>query len=194
MAPLVTLAEAKVYLGPTPAGDDALLQTLVDAAVLLLAEHCGRAAAPWSTVAQAGRVEVCDGTGSDVLWLPYPIASVASVAIGRNPSTPDETLSGADADVLQWIAGSACLARVDGGVFSHYGARRSVRVTYDTQADAPADAKLAVNRAVAALYQQRGSEDASSERIGGVETTLARVAEGDAVWQQVVALERQWTF
>jgi hypothetical protein len=187
VAPLVTLTEAKVYLGPTDAADDALLQTLIDAVIALLAEQCGRASAPWTTTGLTARTEILDGTGTPVLWLDYPATTVTTIAIGFNPSTPDETLDASDATKVSWVAGSAQVVRVDGGVFACYGDRRRVRVTYDTQADAPVEAKLAVNRVVAALYQQRGAEDATTERTGTTEVQLAQIADSDAVWQQVVA-------
>lgn len=190
---LVSEAEAIEYLGISDAKWTEALDQLRLATIGLFERLCDRAAAPFSD-AIAARTEVHDGTGSDALWLDYPIATLASVKIGRNPATPDESLNVADLDVLTYGAGERRIARVDGGTFGDLDAPRVVHVTYATADDLPEDAQMAVKRVLAQVYRQRGSEDASSETVSGYARTMANLAAQDAVWLAAVSAHKRGVF
>lgn len=170
MADLATLEEFEAYLGGEVAAEADLRQSLLDMAEAAFESACGRAHAPFSD-AQEGRVEYHDGTGTDRLWLDYGVADVTEILLGEDFAAPDETLDVSDRAVVVFQAGSARLARTDGGAFGCLGAPGYVRVTYDAAADLPADAKLAVLAGAAAVYQRRGSEGVKSESAGPYSVT-----------------------
>jgi hypothetical protein len=192
-AVLVTADDLQAHLGLGAEADQELLQGLADAVEAMFLQACGRAARPFLAAAENGRVELHDGTGSGSLWLDYPAASAAAVTsltIGADHDDPDETLT---ADDLVVVTGSREVRRLDGCWGAGFGALDAparVRVTYDAAAEAPVDAKLAITRVAAAIYLQRGSEGARSERTGAVQTDWAAIAAGDPVWQAAVAAHR----
>lgn len=188
---VMDVAELKRFLR---AGDDdnGLLSELLDGAEALFLEAVNREGAPFGDALSA-RVEVHDGTGGNKLFLDYPVATVTTIALGLDSATPDDTLDPAKVTVIVWGVGSRRLMRTDGGVFGVRGVPRYVHVTYDTQADRPPDAGLAIKRAVATVYRQIGSEDASSEKIGGFSHTLAQAMADDEVWQSAVAAHRRYS-
>jgi len=191
MADLVTLGDVKAFIADVPDTDDTMLQSLLDQIEDTLEQDCGRAARPFAAP-QLGRQEVHDGTGTAILWLDYPITALTSLIIGPSTAAPDETLAVADPAVLSWTMGSARVCRVDGGVFPRLPLR--VHVTYDAGADLPALAALAVTRAAALIYRQRGAEDVKSERLGAWSADYGAVAQADPVWQRAVAALRTGGF
>jgi hypothetical protein len=191
MATLVTGAQVLSYLGGFDNGEEGrdVALALADQIEALLLSQCARGNRPWQ-LAQVGRVERKDGTGNGTLYLDYPIAALTSVKLGYDAAAPIETLVVNDQTKLVWDVGSNRLQRSDSGVFGTAGFPGYVRVTYDTEADAPDDAALAVLRGVATVFGQRGSEDSKSERVGGFSTDLIAAIEGDPVWQMVVGAHR----
>jgi len=179
---LITSAAVVAYLGES-AGNAAAVEALALRVEAMLNAACGRTDRPFRA-AQAGRVELHDGTGVRHLYLDYPVADLTSVTLGTDHDTPDATLEVDDPTLVQWAVGSRRVRRLD-GVFGAAGSPGYVRVTYDAQADVPANAAQALLRMTARLWWQRGSEDATSERIGGAATDLA--TEPDEVWESVVA-------
>jgi hypothetical protein len=157
---LVSLADLQTFLSVS--GDDALLTDLLEHLEALFESETGRAGMPFQDAAN-DQAEVHDGTGSAHLYLNYPISNIDSVKIGYDESDPIETLDPTDVDELTYTVGHRRLSRTDGGTFGLAGKPRSVHVQYDTQADLPEDAQLAIKRAVAQVYRQRGSEDATFE-------------------------------
>lgn len=190
---LVEQTEVVEYLGIAEEKYSNALEQLRLSTIGLFERLCDRAHAPFSD-AIAARTEVHDGTGSDSLWLDYPIATLTSVKIGRNPATPDETVTVGDVDVLAVDVGARRVVRVDGGEFGELDAPRVVHVTYDTADDLPADAQLAVLRVIAQVYRQRGSEDASSETVSGYARTMANLAAQDALWLAAVTAHKRGVF
>ena len=140
--------------------------------------------------AQTARAEVHDSADSSVLHLDYPIAALTSVVLGYVPGTPDETLVVNDAAKLAWGVGSTRLQRTDGGTFGGAGKPRYVHVTYNTHADLPSDVALAVQSVAASIYRRRGSEDVTSDRLGGFSADYLSIAAADPLWQ--LALKGQW--
>ena len=191
MAELVTLGDVKAFIADVPAADDTMLQSLLDQLEETLEQECGRAERPFAPV-QLARQEVHDGNGTAILWLDYPITALTSLIIGPSVAAPDETLDVADPEVVSWKVGSARVCRLDGGVFPRLPLR--VHVTYDAGADLPALAALAVTRAAASIYRQRGAEDVKSEREGGYSADLAAVLDADPLWQRAVAAFRTGGF
>ncbi len=190
---LVSEAEVIEYLGLSDAESSPMLDQLRLATIGLFERLCDRAGAPFSD-AIAARVETQDGTGAPELWLDYPVASLASIKIGRNPAAPDESLAIASLDVLSYAVGERCLVRVDGGTFGELDAPRVVQITYTTADDLPADAQMAVLRVLAQAYRQRGAEDAASENVSGYARTMANLAAQDELWLAAVRLHKRGVF
>jgi hypothetical protein len=184
---LATLAEFEEWLGGTVVAEATLRQAILDQAEALFEAACGRAHAPFAA-ADTGREETLTGTGAPSIFLDYPIDDVTEVLLGFDPANPDETLDPTDPAVLVWEEGGTRLTRVDGGKFGCLGDPAFVRVTYDTQAELPDDAKLAVLRMAATLYRGRGSEEVKSETMGPYSVTyaLSSAAATDPVWQTAV--------
>jgi hypothetical protein len=182
---LVSTAEQKTFMGVSGTSDDTLVDSLLTMVEDMLERACGRAGRPFSA-ALTNRIETHDGTDDTGVDLDYPIASVAEILLGVDADNPTETLDPDDLTVVTFGAGRRRLTRTDCGVFGTRGRPRYVQVTYTTQADLPSIAKLAVMRATASIYRQRGSEDAKSETIGGdFSHTLASLEE-DPIWKAAV--------
>lgn len=190
---LVSEAEVIAYLGIAESAWSSALDHLRIATIGLFERLCDRAQAPFSDAITA-RTESHDGTGGPELWLDYPVGALTSLKIGRSVATPDETLSVGDVDVLSVATGDRRLVRVDGGIFGDLDVPRIVHATYDTAADLPEDAQLAVLRVIAQVYRQRGSEDATSENVSGYARTMANLAAQDAIWLAAVAAHKRGVF
>ena len=186
MASLVSLPAFDTFLGGSVAAENGLRQQLLDNVEALFLQETGRSGSAFAVVSD-GRIEVLSGTGTASLFLDYPIADVTDIKLGFDTGAPDETLDPDDKDVVIWRVGSTQITRVDGGVWGRFGLPAYCHITYDTQADLPADASLAVISVAATIYRQRGAEDASSETIGGQTSTLRKVSEDDPLWQRAVS-------
>ncbi len=193
-AVLATTADLKTYLG-IDTGDtsqDAALQLLIDLVEGQLLAEAKRMHRPFST-AQSGRVEVRAGTGTTNLWLDYDIDTVTGIAVGRNP-TSTIAIDPADGTIVSWQAGTSVITLVNGDVWGKRDDPALVRVTYNTLADLPSHAKLAVLYASTVLYRQFGSEDAKSERVAAYERELAPAMRGNSIWESAIETLRVRTF
>lgn len=192
MPVLVTLAEQKTYLGDAPASaDDALLTALIDDVEALFASETGRLITSYQAAGTA-RTEILDATGSAELYLDYPITALTSVKLGNDPAAPDETLTVADKNVLVYAAGSRRIVRTDGGKFgTRAGLPRYVQVVYDFAADLAPNAKIAIKRAVALIYRQRGSEDVATESASGFYSREMAHLVDDPIWRMAVMSNRR---
>jgi hypothetical protein len=190
MAALVSLAAFEAFLGGAEASENMLRQGLLDDVEALFLSECGRTRTPFA-IELADRAEHLRGTGSDTLHLSYPIADVTEILLGYDSADPDDTLDPDDKTVVVWEVGGQAITRVDGGRWGLFAAPAYCHITYDSQADLPADASLAVMRVAAAVYRQRGAEDAQVETIGGQQYNAAKVAESDPVWLGAVANHRR---
>lgn len=186
MPDLVSLADAKVYLGISVTTYDTLLTQLLDELEAQFEMDCGRKALPYA--AAATRTEVFDGTGCSELYLRYPIATLTSIKIGLDVTDPDETLDVADVEVVVFGVGERRLVRTDCGIFGELGLPRCVTVVYGAGDDLPSGARLAIKRAIALVYQQRGSEDSVRETLADYSRDLQTVR-GEAFWQLAVSTE-----
>lgn len=185
MAELLTLVELKDHMGIRSKAFDSQLTALRDEVKALFESAAGRTDTPF--VDAASRVEVRDGTGSSVLYLDYPVATMTSVLLGFDTSDPVETLTVADTELFRFVVGDRRIVRVDGGVFGRFGAATYVQVTYGHQADLPTVAKPAIKRVCAQLWEQRGSEDASRESLGdGSSRVFTHLIDEDPVWKAAV--------
>jgi hypothetical protein len=186
VADLATLAEFEEFLGGTVAAEATLRQAILDGVEAAFERECGRTAIPF-VAAQSARAEVRDGSGSEAIWLDYPITTLTSITLGYDHTDPDETLTVAD---LLYASGTRRIVRQDGW-FGPFEAPRYVKVTYDAAADLPADAKLAVLREAARRYRARGSEEVKSETMGPYSVTYATAStgtSGDPEWRAAVAM------
>jgi uncharacterized phiE125 gp8 family phage protein len=190
---LVTLAEQKAFMGVTGSADDALLTALLEHAEALLEAQCGRKNAPFRA-SQPTITEIHRGTGTGKVWLKYPVNTVASVKIGRDPANPDETLDPADPLVLSIESGKRILERTDDGTFGVYDAPACVRVTYASQDDLPEECKLAVKRVVASVHGARGSEEVFSESDAGYFHQMGQIIRDNPEWQAAVEANKRSTF
>jgi hypothetical protein len=192
---LVQLADLKTFLSVTSSTDDALLTDLLEHLEALFEAETGRGGRPFQAAA-ADQAEVHDGTGSAQLFLNYPIADDTSVKLGYDSSDPVETLDPTDVDELVFAVGHRRLSRTDGGIFGRVGRPRYVHVVYDTSADVPQEAQLAIKRAVAQVYRQRGSEDSTYEAFGQGQYSrrLSAIVADDPLWARAVAANRRMIF
>lgn len=189
MSDLVSVADQKTFMGVSSSTDDTLFGTLLTMVEDAFERACNRSERPFTT-ADAARTEVHDGTGHAALYLDYPIDEVTAILLGYDASSPDEELDPDDLTVVTWPSGGRCISRVDGGKFGTIDQPRYVTVVYDTQDDLPEVAKLAVMRATAMLYRQRGSEDARAETSGDFSHTLGSIEE-DGFWKMAVQTCRE---
>jgi hypothetical protein len=180
-AVLVSDADIEAWLGIASGAGGALLTGLVTAAQRMLERHCDRARLPFVD-AQTTRTEVRDGTGDAGIFLDYPISTIASITLGRDTASPIETLAPASVDSVVFTVGDRLVRRVDGGIFGAMDAPNYVHVTYAAQADLPEDAAVAVKRAVASVWRQRGSEGSASELVSGYTRQMAEFAATDSFW------------
>lgn len=185
MADLASLAEFDSWLGGAVAAENTVRQAFLDYVEATFEAQCGRREYPFSA-ALPNRTEVLDGTGTCEVYTRYPIGTLTSVVLGDRVSTPDETLVVGD---LLYAAGTRRIVRTDGGWFGRFARARYVHITYDTQADLPTDAKMAVLAEAARLYRARGSEDVQSETMGPYSITVAKKVPGqdDPVWAAAIA-------
>lgn len=187
-AVIVSVAEVQRHIfGDGVAQDETLLEELTEDVEKTLLRQCGRRLRPFVASADA-QTFVLNGTGCSELVLPYPIDDITSIKISADSdfSDPDETLDPDDADVVRWTVGERTIYREDGGSFGADGARRVVQVVYDHAEDKPASAQLAVKVAVATLYRQRGSEDATRESLSGYTRDLSKYTD-HPTWQDALS-------
>lgn len=131
--------------------------------------------------------EIHDGTGTGTLYTLRPVASLTQVELLAGGGAPTVYLPAA----LHVVAGSRLVRARESGVrFGALDAPGAVRVTYDAADDLPEDVQLAILRAAAALYLQRGAEDVRAESEGGVRSDFAHAFE-DPTWQHAVARHRE---
>ncbi len=185
---IVSLPDLLQHLGET--GDDADrdqvltdLLTRVEGAFLAA---CGRSDRPF--LSDTNEItEHTDGTGYNGVYAERPITSVSVVTIG-DIDAPRLTI---EASALLVVAGSRLVRAKDASVqFGAVDEPGAVHITYTPAAEAPEDAKLAVLRAAAAMYLQRGAEDVRAESEGGVRSEFASAFE-DPSWQLAVAVHRE---
>jgi hypothetical protein len=192
MSDFVDLADLKTYLGDAPASsDDALLQDLLDEIEALFLNECGRS----ESTAPGDVVEVLDGTGTSELYLEFPIAEdgLTSIKLGYNVRLARRDARGQlIGAVLVYGEGSRVVRRTDGGTFGRGGEPRYVTVEYEHQGDEVIGAELAIKRACALVYRQRGSEDVADESVGSFYSrTMAKFGRDfvgdDPIWRMAVA-------
>lgn len=191
MADLLSVADAKTFLGITVATYDTLLSQLLDELEAQFEMDCGRKRIPFA--AAATRTEVRDGIGSPELYLNYPVATLTSIKIGLDVTDPDETLDVDDVDVVVFGVGERRLVRTDGGVFGALGVPRCVQVVYGAGDDLPSGARLALKRGLALVFRQRGSEDAVRESLADYSHDLQTIR-GEEFWQLAVSSEQRGTY
>ncbi len=187
---IVTRADLNAHLGFSDGEDaerDALLDELLTRVEGAFLAACGRRARPFQDASATPRTETYDGTGSTLLVCDAPVEAVSALVIGADPEAPRETLTLSN---LVWRAGSALVQRRDGLPFGALDEPAVVHVTYTVAGEDTTDAQLAILRASAALYLQRGAEDVRSESEGGVRSELA-MAFDDPTWMTAVAAHRE---
>lgn len=182
-AVLVSLAEMQRFIGPEADSDGDVIQEILDHVEDLFLGECNRRDRPFiATADSTARTEVHDGTGTSLLTLNYPISELATdIKLGLDVADPDDTLTYNDVETLVYVAGKRSIERTDGGIFGYRDTPRYVHVTYKAAADVPESAQIGIKRVVAALYRQRGSEDASRESLSGYTRDMANPME-DPMW------------
>lgn len=167
-AALATLAEMKAHLGvgatsPQDFADvssfETFLQDLMDNTEELLEGDCRESFEAGSSITD----EPVDGTGTEIIYVRQPIATMTSVKIGEDETAPDDTLDSFP-DELDFEVGKRFVLRRGGDVWPR--GRRNLYVTYVSQSYAPLVAKQAFYEGVAFLYRRRGKEHVSSATVG----------------------------
>lgn len=187
---IVDVAAVNAHLGfdDTDTDRDTLLTRFLVQVESAFLSATGRQDRPFAAAnGETPITEIHDGTGTAFLFTNQAIASITSIVIGRNPALPEETVDLSDVLVT---AGTNMIRRSDGGTFGVLDALGVVHVTYTTAVDAPLDVQLAITRAAAALYLQRGAEDVRAESEGGVRSELASPFD-DLTWRDAVAAHRE---
>lgn len=181
----IDLDDAKAYLAVQDTASDDLITAILLSVEEQFHADCNRRDRPFIQTEQTDRIEVKPGTGSSYLYLDYPIKELKIAAIGyagHNPRIlPDSAIS--------WTTGLRAVARIDGGLWGSKDLPNYLRITYDALPDAPALVRIAILRAVAALYRQIGAEDTTRERLSSYERDLRQVYSGDQVWLSAVKAE-----
>ncbi len=193
MPDLVSYAELKAYLQlPSDANQTAITELLEDVEASLEAE-CDRAALPFQG-AQSGVAERHDGTGTIRVRTHFPIATLTSITLGRDPSSPVETLTVTDVDVVSFstgLEGAGLITRTDGGKFGAHRSPRYVLITYDAAAFLPKLAVIAVKRVVAGYVRQFGAEGFRSFKLLDAGGSLERLMESTPEWGRAVERYRR---
>jgi hypothetical protein len=182
---LVSYATLKDYLQlPNDDNETAITELLEDVEGSLEAE-CDREALPFQA-AEAGRAEWRDGTGTVRLFTHYPIAVLTSITLGRDSSSPDETLDVADVDVVSFSVGETRITRTDGGKFGAFRSPRKILVTYDAATFLPKLAVLAVKRVVGGYVRQFGAEGFKSFKLLDSGGSLQKLMDETPEWKRAV--------
>lgn len=195
MSDLASVGDLALLLGLAEGTDEDLLTVLLDGAVALFESQTGRTLTPFAS-GVTGRVEILDARPATRIWLDYPIQDVTAIALGVDVANPDETLNPDDPKKVSWRVGQRVLMRTDGrlwttawGSFDRWPS--FIQVTYDTQDDLPADAKLAVLQLASAMYRRGGAEGIRSETLDNYSVTFAQAAAEDPAWQLAVNHHRR---
>jgi hypothetical protein len=194
--------------------DEDLLELILDGAVALFQSETDRSDTPFQE-SEEDREEIFDARNTARVMLDYPIASVSAIALGVNVASPSETLDPDDAAQVVYRIGKRDLVRTDGGLWSAGsgvlswarggalvpdvdGGPSFVKVTYTTQDDLPADAKAAVLRLAAQLYQQKDRGGVDSETLDNYTvmytnmSTFADASRKDPAWAVAVQKHRRF--
>jgi hypothetical protein len=213
--PLVEYDEAREFLDLKDEVDEKLIGDLLDGVTAVFEAECGRAKVPYGK-AQLGRAEVHPARpGSWELKLDYGIAAVSSIGLGVDPESPTETINPATPGVVRFTVGDRILYRIDGGTWDagspilswarggplvpgprpglEWGPRQPgwVKLVYNTTADLPLTAQMAVKRVTAAIYRQRHKEGFSSKSGGDLTEVIQEVASKDDIWKLAVKAEKR---
>lgn len=143
---LLTLAEAKAYLGVSGSGDDSIITDMIGEAAGAMEDECGR------HLDTATVTETVDGTGDYDLWLSEPPdggkSGITTIHEDADQSWTDTTLVSAD----DYLVTRCRVERLDS---IWLNAQRAVRVVYAAgYASPPARLKRLYKIQVAVLYSE----------------------------------------
>jgi hypothetical protein len=169
---LVNLPDLYDFLGLEYGTDIKFFEPTLAQVTTLFEKACGRERAPFGGPFTNRAEIVRADPWSSLVYLDYPIDTITSIGVGLDVSAPDETLTPGSATSVVWVAGSREIMRTDGGYWGR-SSPRWVKVVYNTLAHQPDDAKLAVMRRVARIYNERGKEGFSSILRGARQWTMS---------------------
>lgn len=211
MSDLVPFQELQEFINTPKAlaeGVGGVLELTLDQVEEFLLEDLNRNRIPFQ-VAEPARSEIHDGTGSNSVWLDYPIAAVTDpILLGHDPTNPEEELDPTDPTEIVVLVGDRRIRRVGGGgtlglvtrrrrrggpCFGPWAEPGFVHVTYDTDDDLPGPAKLAVIRGTTLIYNQRGVEETKRHRLPDLTLDLKSFISDMPEWRQCVKLLRRHT-
>ena len=190
MPDLVSYADLKAYLQLPSDANQTAITALLERVEGSLETACDRVDLPFQA-AQSGLAEWHDGTGAIRLFTHFPIAVLTSITLGRDSSSPDETLDVGDVDVVSFSVGGTRLTRTDGGKFGAHRSPRHVLVTYDAAAFLPESAKDAVMDVAAGRVRQFGSEGFKSFKLLDSGGSLRKLMSESDAWQAAVERYRR---
>lgn len=216
MAPLVSLADVWTHLEVEEGTDGPRLQKLIAGYTAEINRACDRSEAPFCDAIDS-RTEVREGVTGYRLFLDYPIDTITSIKIGRSFASPDVELNPADPEQVTFDVGRNELVRTDGNYWdqsldtllswsrggplngdpTRRGPPPRVQIIYKTKDFRPAEVQQAVILAVAAAYNQQGSDGVKSESLGNYSYTMASLSDGSPLgtaWQGAIALHRRLAF
>ena len=193
MPDLVSYAELEAYLQLPDNSNETAITALLENVEGSLEESCDRVDLPFQAAA-AGRTEWHDGTGTKRLRTFYPIATLTSITLGRDSSSPDETLDVSKVNVVSFSTGESIptrITRTDGGKFGAHRSPRFILVTYDAGAFLPNLAKTAVKRVAGGYVRQFGTEGFKSFRLLDSSGSLEKLMASTPEWNQAVERYRR---
>ena len=190
MPDLVSYAELEAYLQLPDDSNETAITALLERVEGSLEAACDRVDLPFQA-AELNRAEWHDGTGTIRLFTFYPITALDSITLGRDSSSPDETLDTTDLDVVSFDAAGTRITRVDGGRFGAFRSPRYVLVTYDAAEFLPDDAKQAVMMVAAGAVRQFGSEGFKSFKLLDSAGSLQKLMSESDEWKSAVARNRR---
>lgn len=157
---LITVAQAKTYLGVAASTDDTTIGLMIDSATAAMEKEAGRHILAYT------RTEILSGNGTYSLWLSEPPESITTIHESSDQTWDSTTLIDSG-DYLQDGSRVEYLNQI----WSH--ARMNIRVVYQAGwASPPADLIQACKMQVAALYSEfqrvkRGLNGLSSQAVQG---------------------------
>ena len=156
---IVSLADAKTYLGVSGTDDDTLITSLVAAAQDAMEKECGR------HIESVTRTEYINGTGKRSLWLAEPAESITSIYVDSDHEWDTDTLVNSADYMLD-----GCRVEYLNHIWTI--GRLNVRVIYKAGfTTVPDDLILACKAQVGAMYShykrvKQGHDVLDSVRVG----------------------------
>lgn len=163
----ITLAQVKAQIDESATTWDTPLELMIEACTRFAMNYCARNRFIAPTSDETEYYDGGEGGNKKLFLRSFPIKSITSISYrsGGTYATPTYTAFSADTEFIQDAQkGIVSFAALPPGV-------QNIKVVYkggyDTEANVPADLKMAVIQAVVSVWNKRKSEGMTNESIGG---------------------------